>query len=86
MGGPLTCAVKTRIVHDHEYFYAIFEKNISMIIKADAHRARATADSEKAGTFEHVSGTPVAADKVKPDTWKAHLECRAHLNNFQTGS
>jgi serine/threonine-protein kinase len=36
--------------------------------------------------FGRVSETPVAAGKVKPDTWKAHLECRAHLNNFQAGS
>jgi len=36
--------------------------------------------------FGCVSGTPVAADRVKPDTWKAHLECRAHLNNFHAGS
>jgi len=29
-------------------------------------------------------GAQVAADKVKPDTWNAHLDCRAHLDSFQT--
>jgi len=33
---------------------------------------------------QHRSGASVAADKVKPDTWNAHLDCRAHLNSFQT--
>lgn len=86
MGGPFTCAVSARIVHDGRHFYGNIEKNRSMIMKADTRMSRGLGDLLKARVLRRRIGTPVAAAKVKPDTWKAHLECRAHLSNFQAGS
>lgn len=55
MGGPFTCAVSARIVHDGRHFYGNIEKNRSMIMKADTRISRRLGDLKKARVLEGVS-------------------------------
>jgi hypothetical protein len=47
-------------------------------------RAQLSAADRRLGRRGRVSAAQVAADKVKPDTWNAHLDCRGGFNSPRT--